>query len=437
MRPSLNNGMTKFICNLFIVLLIITGFAVINASAQQQEISDARKYFAESQKAYKEGHTQEALEKLQLAHKLRPNHPTIIYNLAVVNALTGNKKEALQLLSTLSEMGQLYPAGKDPDLATLKDTPEFQKIVAQFEKNQQPVNKSEQAFKLAEKGLITEGIAFDETTEKFFVSSVHKHKIVMVDKNGEAKDFSNAADGLWSVMGMKVDDKRRLLWVCTAALPQMKDLDAADKGKSAVFKYDLKTGKLLKKYLLSGADHVLGDLVISKEGDIYTTDSSSPALYRISAEKDELEKLVDGKPFASPQGLAFSEDGKTLFIADYSLGIYAYDLKTNKFQLLPHPTNVMMLGIDGIYFHKGTIIGTQNGANPHRILRFKLSQNLDKIESCETLEANHASFDEPTLGVIVDSQFYYIANSQWNNVDEKAQLATDKLKEPVILKLKL
>jgi hypothetical protein len=38
---------------------------------------------------------------------------------------------------------------------------------------------------------------------------------------------------------------------------------------------------------------------------------------------------------------------------------------------------------------------------------------------------------------MVGDDFYFIANSQWNLVDENGKLAENKLKEPVILRLKL
>ena len=57
--------------------------------------------------------------------------------------------------------------------------------------------------------------------------------------------------------------------------------------------------------------------------------------------------------------------------------------------------------------------------------------------SSETLAANHADFNEPTLGVRVGSDFYFVANSQWALAGDDGKLDADKLKEPVILRLRL
>ena len=80
----------------------------------------------------------------------------------------------------------------------------------------------------------------------------------------------------------------------------------------------------------------------------------------------------------------------------------------------------------------------QNGVTPHRIVRIELDSNFKRAERVDVLEANNPLFLEPTLGVIVKDEFFFIANSQWPLVDEKGKLAPDdKLQEPLVLKMKL
>ena len=164
----------------------------------------------------------------------------------------------------------------------------------------------------------------------------------------------------------------------------------------------------------------------------------TPALYRIDHRKDELEIFIKGEPFVSLQGLDFSEDEDELFVADYSRGVFVIDLRTRKhFNLEPAPGSTL-LGCDGLYFYRRSLIATQNGTNPNRIIRLHLDRSMRAVERLEILEANNPLFDEPTLGVRVKDTFYYIANSQWGAVDNKGQLApAEKLREPLILKVKL
>lgn len=429
------------------VAIILPGFFKTNLNpvppsfAQTEQPKDVRYYTEQAIKAYKEKNYTAYLENMKMALKLRPNHSRLMYNLASAQALVGNKAEALMWLARVAEMGMIYPADKDGDFVSIKETNEFRAILKKFEDNKAPVNHSVTAFTIPERGLITEGIAYDPRGETFYLSSVHKRKILSRGPDGAVKDFATERDGLWSVLGIKVDAARRHLWVTSAAIPQMTNYREEDAGRSAIFKFDLITGRLLKKYLLPGLPekHLLGDLVINSRGDVFATDSLTPALYTIDHRKDELELFIKGEPFVSAQGLDFSEDERQLFVADYARGIFVIDLRTGKyFNLSPTP-NLTMLGIDGLYFYRRSLIAVQNGTNPNRIIRLHLEKNYGGVARYEILEANNPLFaGEPTLGVRVGDTFYYIANGEWGAVNDKGQLAPpEKLREPVILKVKL
>ena len=237
---------------------------------------------------------------------------------------------------------------------------------------------------------------------------------------------------------MKVDQARRVLWVCTTAHPQMTNFETSDKGKTALFKYDLNTGKLIAKYQPTDTSkpHWLGDLVISPNGDVFATDSVTAAIYLVRNDGKELELFLEGQPFISPQGLDFTRDHQKLFVADYSKGIFLVDLKTKETKNIN--SDFTLLGIDGLYYYKGSLIGVQNGVNPQRLVKLTLSKDLTRIDQFQTIEANNPDFDEPTLGVVVKDRFYFVANSQWGAVDESGRLAPeDKLKNPTILQIKL
>ncbi|HEY0406022.1 MAG TPA: hypothetical protein VGC89_09865 [Pyrinomonadaceae bacterium] len=377
---------------------------------------------------------------MKAAAQMRPNHPRLMYNLAIGYALTGQPDEALLWLGRVAAMGLVYAADKDEDFDTIKARSEFKTILKRFEQNKAPLVNSAPAFKVREKGLIPESVAYDPRTETFYLSSVYKRKILSLNRKGEVTEFAGERDGLWSVMGMKVDSARRLLWVCTAAHPQMSNYREEENGDTALFKYDLRTGRLISKHMLlhDPKHHWFGDLVINSRGDVFATDSLSPAIYVVRSGKDELELFLEGEPFSSLQGLDFTPDEQRLFVADYAKGIFVVELATKRCALLAPAPNSTLLGIDGLYRYKGSLIGVQNGVNPQRLLRLFLSKDFSRVESFETIEANNPLFDEPTLGVLVKDVFYFIANSQWGMIDKRGQLApADKLKEPLILKIRL
>jgi len=419
---------------------VVTILAQLPAVANDDSAKTARYYRQQAAAAYKAKDYAAAIENFKKAAELIPDHPTLHYNLACVYALAGKKQQALASLAKIAEMGVIMPIEKDGDLDSIKGTPEFKLILKRLEASKLPVVRSTTAFTIHEKGLITEGLAYDPVEETFFVSSVHKRRILKISKKREVETFASEQDGLFSALGMSVDAKRRHLWVTSAAFPQMVNFKKDEQGLSAVFKFDLRSNKLLKKYVLSNETkkHALGDLVIQSNGDVFTTDSLSPAVYVIRAQKDEIELFLEDPGFGSPQGLAFSLGEQHLFMADYSTGLFDIDVKTKKVTHLAPLAGATMLGIDGLYFHKGGLIAVQNGVNPQRVLRISLSKDLVRAERLEVLEANNPVFLEPTLGVLVRGTFYFIANSQWPLVDENGKLAAEeRLRDPVVLKINL
>ena len=436
-KSSLADWKIRFIAACF----VFGGLFPISLAAQETGALDrARQFEKQAGEAFEAKDFAAYLTNLRQAAELRPNHPRLLYNLAKAYALNAQAAEAVKLLERLARMGMLTRFENDRDFDTRIEASDAQKIKKLFAANRQALNRSRRAFTLPEKDFVAESVAYDSISKSFFVSSIHRRKIVVIDAGGKTGEFSSPADNLWSVLGMKTDEKRRLLWVCTSALPQMRGFQKTDEGASAIFKYDLKTGRLLKKYLLPvGADkHTLGDLVVGKNGDVFATDSAAPIIYRVNAKSDEIEVFLTDKSFVALQGLTFTPDEKKLFVADYSLGVFSVEMATKKINWLVPAAEVALLGIDGLYFQKGKLIAVQNGTNPQRITRFSLSGDNLQITGSEVLEANHADFAEPTLGVLIGDEFYYVAGSGWETIDEKGELAADdKLREPVILRLKL
>lgn len=277
--------------------------------------------------------------------------------------------------------------------------------------------RSRVAFRIADRELIPEGIAYDPHARIFYVGSTYRRKIVSVDRKGAVRDFtSEAQEGLLGVVGMKVDAERRLLWaVSTNAGGGMpgKGLDRDCLGCSAVFKYDLGKGRLIKKYVLGNKPnvHFLNDLTINSRGDAFITDTVTGDIYLISRGKDELELFVNLGQQAFPNGIDLSGDEKHLFVAAAG-GIRVVDLRDKKSRTLELPDGVSPVVIDGLYFYKGGLIAVQPFADRRKVVRYHLDEEANAVSRVEVIESEHPLFNQPTTGVIVGKDFYYIANSQ-------------------------
>jgi len=84
-------------------------------------------------------------------------------------------------------------------------------------------------------------------------------------------------------------------------------------------------------------------------------------------------------------------------------------------------------GADGLYWHKGSLIAVQNGIGSPRIAAFKLSKDGTSVTRTTVLE-NRTQFTVlPTTGAIRGNDFYFIANSQIDNLNGDKVMDVTKL----------
>jgi hypothetical protein len=72
------------------------------------------------------------------------------------------------------------------------------------------------------------------------------------------------------------------------------------------------------------------------------------------------------------------------------------------------------------------------------VVRFTLAPAGDRILESRVLERAHPRYDEPTLGVLVGEELFYVANSQWERFGPDGRIAdSTALQRPVVLRLPL
>ncbi|HYL75400.1 MAG TPA: hypothetical protein VEU96_14405 [Bryobacteraceae bacterium] len=360
----------------------------------------------------------ECRQHLLRLRELLDGRADIVYTLAGVEALLGNKDAALEALAIYSKSGLTFadPAAV-PDLASIKETPEFKTIVDRVKAARRPISNSKPFATLPEKDLISEDVAYDPVSKRFFISSVRHHKILSLDGKGKFADFvPDGQPDIWAILALHVDTKRHVLWATTAAMPESIGYTAALDGRSALLKYSLDRGTLQKRYDVPiGGKHVLGDMTVSTAGDVYVSDGYGE-VYWLDHHQDKLEILIGKGVFRSPQTPALSPDERRLFVPDYSRGISIVDLATKQVKLLEHPKELSLGGIDGLYLNGKTMIAVQNGTAPPRIIRMTLDDGLTRVTHWDTLEANSPYLGTPTHGVFVDGKFYFLANAGWDRM---------------------
>lgn len=410
---------------------------VMSAAAGAQDFGQLH---AEGIAAYKAKDYATLEARMRSALALRPNHPRSLYNLAAANALRGDTESALALLEKLAAMRLGYRPDKDADFDKLEGR-RWRKVRRQFDENREPRGRARYAFTIGVRDFLPEGIAHDPDTGRFFVSSVRQRRVLGISLSAAEKNLvPPASNGLWSAMGMVRDPATKLLWIASSALPEMDGYAAADAGKAGLFAFRLPGGEPAARYLVpaDGKRHVLGDVILGPAGTLYTSDSAAGQVWAVDAAKGRFTALAKPGAFESPQGLARSQDGKHLYVADWDRGLFRLDLATKAVEPVGAPDEICLYGIDGLYRVEDRLVAIQNGTRPSRVMEFFLSADGRRVEKQRILAANHPDFSEPTLGTLVDGNLYFVANSQWNLVGADHQFPKDaNLQPPVVLSIEV
>ena len=395
----------------------------------------------EAREAYGRGDKAGFLSLYEELARRRPGDVAILYNLACGQSLNGQTAAAIRTLEDILARRAASNLDADTDFDSIRGTEGYKRVVAGMNAlRQERVScGAARAFTIPEWGFVAEGVAYDPVTRAFFVSSVRHRKIVRIPPDGKIADFvAPGRDGLRSALGMRVDPKRRTLWVASEAIPSMDGYKKEEPRAAAVFEYDVGSGRLRREHVPPPGGDPAGfdDLAVAPDGTVFVNDGSSSRIWRIPP-GGRLEVFLTSDLFGGTQGLAVSTDGTTLYFSDYR-GLFAADIATRRVRPVRVPPDLSLNGIDGLALFERGLIGIQNGIVPHRVIRLDLAKDGVTISRARILEMNHPDFDEPTLGVVVDGALYFSADSQGQKfLDEKHPIPPGDMREAVILRLPL
>lgn len=375
------------------------------------------------------------------AEPLRPRHPRTLYNLAAALALQGRGEEGLPLLSRIADDGYRYAVTEDADFASLRDNPAFLALAQRFDALAERVGRGAFVFSGGVPRFIPDGLAYDRFNRNFYMSSARERRILLVTPELERLSLVNtASNGLWSALGLFLEQGNDRLWVASSALPMMEGFVPEQAGRSGIFVYDARNGSLRSRYLMpeDGVRHELTDLVVSPRGLVYAVDRAEGRLYTLDRKSGNYRPLTEAGALGAPQGITLSDDNRTLYLVDRERGLFRYDLRAGTLAPLPVPAPFPLYGLDGVYRYEDTLVVVQNGFLPYRVMQLRLNRAGDAVTQTRVLLANHPDFEHPSGGVVSGRHFHVIANSQWNRIgaDQRVPPNTE-MRRPVVLRVNL
>lgn len=428
------------------IVLVLGVMAVVItpslASQRADSAAVARRLNLVAARLLAAGDTTAAADTLAAAAHAWPLQPAYALAAARGAALAGRRDAARVLLERATRTGYAWnPAHRA--FAGLEGDGRFRALAEQSRLLQDPIVHSSVFRTLPDSALHPEGVAFDPRTGRVFVSGVHQRKVVVIERDGRVRDFVPAAAGLDAVFGMVVDTTRSMLWLASGQTAEQQGPPRLREGASELVGVDLATGAIRQRWEIpdSTVPHLLGDAVLAPDGSVYATDSHTSGIYRLPPGPGaELERTPYRHPdWNSVQGIAFAADGRTAWVADWTVGLYHVDLEHNVITPVTSDDATFSLGVDGLYaIGDGQLVALQNGIAPARVVRFDLHESGTHIVRAAVLDRHLPLAIEPTLGVLVDGALLYVANSPWGLYGEgRVPDPARPWPRPVLLRLPL
>ena len=380
----------------------------------------AREAFARATAAVRAKDSVEALAQLRTAARIWPLQPAYPWARAVFAARVGQSTEALNALLDYAVLGLGRDLRADRTFDALRGDTLFERIATMHDRNRATVANGAVRATIADSAFWPEGMDVDPRSGTFYVASVRYGTIAEVRKDGRVRELlPRNAPGMGSVLGVRVDTARNVLWATVSGVGHHEGAVPGDSAIAALLRVRISDGKIERRWDIPpvAGGHVLGDVAIGPKGDVFFTDSNEPVFYWLSAKVNALQ-TVRSPLFRSLQGMAPAPDGRIVYVADYSHGLLRLDLLTRDVTYLAPPPGSTLVGCDGLVWYRGGIVAVQNGVAPNRVVRISLSLDGRRATSVKVLDQNPDLADEPTIGAMLGDQFVYVGTSQWEKWDD-------------------
>lgn len=274
---------------------------------------------------------------------------------------------------------------------------------------------------------IVEGIAYDRAKDRLFIGTVVDGRLAYLDKGAWHEiPLGFPRSGLF---GMAIDPRHRLLWISTGMVDETAVRDQPFSGLIAV---DLDRLTVIDRIAEAGEPGVPGDVTVARDGAVFMSDSKNGAVQMLVPGEDRLRMLVPPGRFKSPQGMALSADQRTLYVADYSTGLWYVRLSDGKVMPMRVARPTMLDGIDGLIRlpSENALVATQNGTSPRSVTLLNLSPDGHEVTGIATLEMVPPTDGDPSLMTLTSSGFWFVGDGQWERYGPRGVLKDGKPPRP-------
>ena len=361
-----------------------------------------------------------------------PDRASVLYLLAALHAQLGEIQQAMTNLKECVSLKEGFDPSGGPEFAALKGAREYDQLVEQARKDFPAASQARLAY-ITEKDLVPEGLAYDSARNVFYLSSLNLRKIVKIPGNSVIKaPIKNAAAEkssdfvpsdrykLLPILGIRMDPGDGSVW----------SNSCLDEGRSELLHFDPQ-GTLLGRYRTQQpGKHCFNDLVVLPSGEVFLTDTLANQLLQFQPKTQTFRETKVSRELLEPNGITLSGDDQLLYVAD-QLGVLRVDLKSGESVEVDAGPHSTLAGIDGLYWHKGSLIAIQNGIGTPRVAAFQLAKDGAHVSKTTILEYRSNLCVLPTTGALGEDDFYYIVNSGSDNLNTNGRVLDVTKLQPV------
>jgi hypothetical protein len=336
---------TKYVMHRFRFGSFVTPVAsALFATVALADLAEFNAINAAARAARERGDNAALLANVRKLAVIVPGHPWVQIAFARGLAVDRDGAGAIAQLKRIADLGFSFKASDDAAFQKLKDDPGFVGVAQRLDANGKGLGRGKGIIKLGPPGG-SEGVAYSETTKSFLMGSSGSIYSYELDGKGAAKPIAKA--GGTQILGIRPDPASHSFLVC---------VDEADGSNAAVVRHHESNGEIEATYKLPTKNAYCNDIALLKNGSFAVTDSNNGIVFHLVDGK--LEPLALTMPVYNPNGIASDLEKDRLYVA-HAGGVVVHDLATGKSRELA-ATGTLLGGIDGMVWHKGSLIAVQN-----------------------------------------------------------------------------
>lgn len=302
--------------------------------------------------------------------------------------------------------------------------------------SQRPLQQSSVVFELDLLPELPEALAYDPVDSLWYFGMVKTGNVYRYDSRSDRLSLflGDDNDGRYGVFSLEIDIEKRRLFVLSSPIAAFHGEGAS---RCTLFEYDLNTGVLIQRNDFYDGDErrLLGNMERYSDGTLFISDSYYPAILKRTEKNELVEFIFRPDLFRSLQGLALDQERGILYAADYRNGLFAIDLFTG--EVVADTVEIegySLKGVDGLSLFKpkqgpGILYAVQNGVSPMRVTAVVLSADGRTFRAAEALDWNIFYRGEPTNGVFVGNEYFYIGNAPWPYFDDSGEPVENEIGE--------